>query len=213
MKRISSLPVSLRPREKILRLGGQALTLEELLAAVLVTGTKQESITALAGKLAAYLKKKKSISQATLLGFKLGPSKVAQLLAVQELAKRLQKDTLVTLVSAREVVAQSYEIRDQQKESLLCFYLNARGELLKKELLAVGSLNRAHLLPREIFQCIKDIPLASVILVHNHPSGILEASRDDILFTKRVKRAADILGVAFLDHLIVTKAGWMRIKI
>ena len=101
----------------------------------------------------------------------------------------------------------------QDKESVLCFYLNARGELLKKELIAVGMLNRASLLPREIFSLIKELPVAAIILVHNHPSGNLSPSKEDILFTKRVKTAADILGIQLLDHLIVSKNGWKKIPI
>lgn len=211
MKQIQSLPPSLRPREKILKTGAETLNVEELLSVVMVTGTKNKSVSTLANKIAK-LTKSGTLSKATLIQLGVGPTKTAQILAGIELGRRLTQTDIVTLTSAQQVYLHSQDILHQEKESLLCFYLNARGELLKKELLALGSMNQVNLLPREIFSQIKELPVASIILVHNHPSGILEASPEDILFTKRVKKAAEIIGIKLLDHLIITTSGWVRIK-
>ncbi len=210
MKRIQSIAPALRPREKILKVGAEGLTTEELLAVILVTGTKITSVSKLATKIAKL--NGANITKDSLLGLGLGPSKIAQILAALELGKRFNKEGVVTLISAEQVFAHSHEIISQEKESLLCFYLNARGELLKKELIAVGTLNKVNLLPREIFSRIKELPVAAVILAHNHPSGELDPSKEDILFTKRIKVAADILGIKFLDHLIVSSKGWRKIR-
>ncbi len=214
MRRIKSLPLSLRPREKLLKYGAESLTIEELISTILITGTRNQPVTKIASKIATLRGKHKPVTKDVLLVLNIGLSKTAQTLALLELGKRLEKkNTVVTITKAEQVYALAYEIISATKESLLCFYLNARGELIKKETVAIGSLNRANLLPREIFSVIKDLPVASIILVHNHPSGNLEPSRDDLLFTERVKQAGDILGVNLLDHLIISAAGWKRIKI
>lgn len=210
MKRIHLLPLSLRPREKLLKSGPEALNIEELLSVIFVTGTRRMPLSKLTPKVAHLAKH--DFTKDDLLKINMGTSKTAQVLAARELGKRLLEQYTVTVVSPEQVFAHSLEIINQHKESLLCFYLNARGELLKKEIVAVGSLNKASLLPREIFSVIKELPVASIILAHNHPSGVLEPSEDDLRFTHRVKLAGDILGVELLDHLIVSKHGWVKIK-
>lgn len=212
MKRIKSLPPSLRPREKLLKYGVQALTLEELISVILVTGTKTFSVSKISTQIGQKLSKKNLLSKEILLNMKLGPSKTAQLLAVIEVAQRLLpiKQTLA-ITKIEEVVALSFEIAQAQKEMLICFYLNARSELLKKEVVVIGSLNKANLLPREIFSLIRELPIAGIILVHNHPSGNLDPSNEDLVFTKRVKESGEILGVKLLDHIIVSTKGWKKV--
>ncbi len=213
MKKIQSLPLSLRPREKMLKRGPSSLSSEELVAVILNTGTRTQTVAKLSNQVARLLEKTTTITFESLIKLGLGQFKSAQILAVLELSKRTGSSNTIKLTSASQVFANSFEILSQDKESVLCFYLNARGELLKKELIAVGMLNRASLLPREIFSLIKELPVAAIILVHNHPSGNLSPSKEDILFTKRVKAAADILGIQLLDHLIVSKSGWKKIPI
>lgn len=212
MRAIRTLPVSLRPREKLLKRGAALLSLEELCSVILVAGTKTVPVSRLAVATAKCVKQTGDLTFDALKKVGLGNTKAAQILAAVELGRRVSQKSTVTITSAKDVYIHSAEIISQEKESLLCFYLNARGELLKKEVVAVGSLNRASLLPREIFSLVKELPVASVILAHNHPSGNLEPSKQDILFTKRVKQAGDILGVALLDHVIVASSGWKRIN-
>lgn len=212
MKRIKSLPPSLQPREKILKRGPASLTTDELIAVVLNTGTNGTPVSTIARKLTKVITKSHELTKATLLELGLGPFKTAQVLAVLELVKRIHPPDTLTLKSPEHVYANCFDIAQQEKESIICFYLNARGELLKREIIAVGTLNRANLLPREIFSLVKELPVASIILAHNHPSGDLTPSDDDILFTKRVQAAGEILGVKLLDHLVVGKGGWRRIK-
>lgn len=213
VKRIQSLPLSLRPREKLLKVGPEALSTEELLAVVMVTGTRTASVHIAAQKIAKLVRKNEGVNREKLKQIGIGPSKTAQILAALELGKRIGRERTHSFTSAEQVFAFSYDITQSKKESLLCFYLNARGDLLKKEVLAVGALNRVNITPSEIFSVIKDQPVASIILVHNHPSGNLEASDDDILFTKRIKAAGDILGVKLLDHLIISEDGWNQISL
>jgi len=213
MRRIRSLPNFLRPREKLINQGPSSLSLVELLCVILNTGTKTHPVHIIASRVAKLLNKSEDITIASLKALGVGQSKAAQLIAVIEIAKRNQNSKPVALTSPDHIYAHAYEILNEDKEIMLCFYLNARGELLKKERLAVGSLNKVNLLPCEIFHLVKQLPVASIILVHNHPSGSIEPSKQDILFTQRVKRAADILGITLLDHLIVTKDGWKQIPL
>lgn len=209
MKKIKSLPVSLRPREKLLKYGAQVLSLNDLICVILVTGTKTASILSLSKKITKELKH--DISKESLITLGIGESKTAQILAAIELGVRLNKVSNVVPSSPSHIFALSSDILSLNKETLLCFYMNARGEIIKRETVAVGSLNKALALPREIFSLIKELPVASIILVHNHPSGILAASEEDIKFTKRIKLAADILGIKLLDHLIITTEGFIKI--
>lgn len=214
MKRITSVPLSLRPREKVLKYGPQALSIAELLAVIFVTGSKLMPVSTLATKLAKKLTHTTTITKNFLMELNLGPSKTAQILALLELSHRLNhKPSSITITKIEEIISLSHEIISANKEILLCFYLNARGELIKKETIAIGSLNRVNLLPREIYSVIKELPISAIILVHNHPSGNVEPSQDDLYFTKRVQLAGDILGVKLLDHIIVAKEGWKRIEL
>src|SRR6266852_8671474 len=197
-----------------MRQGAEALSLEELISVIFITGNRSLSVSLLSGKATKILKSAGNLDKNLLLSSGLGPAKTSQILACIEIGRRLyEKEKVVSAVSASQIFALSQEIINGNKESLLCFYINARGEILKKEIVAVGSINNSMVLPREIFSLIKELPVASVILVHNHPSGELTASDMDLKFTKRVKMAGDILGVKLLDHLIVTSKGWKKIKI
>lgn len=208
MKRISTTPPSLRPREKILKYGPGALSMTELLALVINSGNKNIPVSTLAGRVSKIWGNDEQISISNLHKMGFGEAKAAQIMAVKEIARRQSPKSTQTITSAKQAFPHAIEIQNKDKEMLMCIFLNARGELIKKEIIAVGTINRALLLPREIFSIIKDLPVASIILAHNHPSGSLEASDDDIAFTKRVKDAGEILGVKLLDHLIVSKNGW-----
>ncbi len=214
MRKIKSLPKDLRPREKLIKHGVAALSFEELLSVIFVTGTKQSSVVLISRKVTRLLKENKNLNKESLLFLGIGISKTAQVLACLEIGERIKsQNKTINAVSASQIFALSQEILSENKESLLCFYINARGEILKKEIVAVGTLNNSLVLPREIFGLIKELPIASIILVHNHPSGKLEASEMDIKFTKRVKMAAEILGIKLLDHLIITSKGWKKVKV
>jgi len=210
MRRIKSLPVNLRPRERLIKYGPEVLNFEELLAVILITGNKLLPLSQITAKISTLIQKNNNPKD-ELLKLKIGQSKTAQILATLEIGKRLFNQNIVILNSDKQIFALSYEIINQEKESVLCFYLNGRGELLQKELIAVGSLNKANLLPRDIFSLIKNLPITSIILVHNHPSGNLEPSKDDLFFTKRIKLAGDLIGIKLLNHYIVSQNGWNKI--
>jgi len=210
MRKIKSLPLDLRPRERLIKYGAEVLSLEELLAVILITGNKLSPLSQISTKISSLIQKNINLKD-ELSKLKIGQSKTAQILAAVELGKRLFSQDIITLNSDKQILGLSYEIINQKKESILCFYLNGRGEIIQKELVAVGSLNQANILPRDIFGLIKNLPITSIILVHNHPSGNLKPSKEDLVFTKRIKLAGDILGIKLLGHYIVSHKGCRKI--
>src|SRR4029077_3142136 len=105
--------------------------------------------------------------------------------------------------SMSDVVSQAIEIRDKKKEYLLAFFLNARNQLIARETISIRTLTASLAHPREIFAPAISKAAASVILVHNHPSGDPSPSDEDIRLTKRIAQAGQVMGIDLLDHLIV----------
>ena len=135
-------------------------------------------------------------------------AKACTILASIELIKRaleVGEETLPKIESIKDVIAQMSYLRDKTREHLAALYLNARNELVFKKHIFVGTLdaNIAH--PREIFEHALANHAASVILVHNHPSGDPQPSKADLEITKRILEAGKILGIDLLDHIIITK--------
>ena len=114
--------------------------------------------------------------------------------------------------TVQDVVNQAVEIRDKKKEYLLAFFLNARHQLITKEIISIGTLTASLAHPREIFAPAIGKAAAGVILVHNHPSGDPSPSDEDIRLTKRIAQAGQIMGIELLDHLIVTENGSYSFK-
>lgn len=210
-RKINSIPTPLRPREKLLARGPTSLSLKELLVTLFITGSKSKSVTQLATVLEKIYLSGKIPDKQVIEKLSFGPAKTAQILSLFELIIRYKEPKRSVAHSGDHIYLQSQDILSDQKETLVCFYLNARGEILNRETIAVGNLNTVRVLPVEIFHVIRDMPVASIILVHNHPSGELDPSREDILFTKRVEKAAEILGITLLDHLIITRSGWKAV--
>jgi DNA repair protein RadC len=213
---IRDMPVVERPRQRLQKLGVEALREEELLALVFGTGYKGHSALDVARTvLARYpLNRLLSLTPLELQRIKgVGESRAARLLAGQELCRRLrQEDTAPTLRSVNDVVSQALELRDKKKEHLMAFFLNARHQLLAKEIISIGTLTASLAHPREIFFPAIGKAAAGVILVHNHPSGNPAPSEEDIRLTRRVSQAGQILGIDLLDHLIIAAEGCYSFK-
>lgn len=208
-KRLKDLPKSVRPREKIEITGAQNLTDVELLALLLGTGKPKKNVLELArGLLKHYpLSKLPSISLSQLTIFSgVGKSKATRIMAALELGKRLFAPLYLnqTIIQKTEdILKEIKEIADKKQEYIMVLFLDARNQLVQKEIVSVGNLNSNLITPREIFAIALKSPCAKVILVHNHPSGDPTPSEEDIAFTKRVQAAGEILGIALMDHIIV----------
>jgi DNA repair protein RadC len=145
----------------------------------------------------------------------MGHAGAAALLASAELVRRTmnQVDTgKPVLQSVSDVAAQAIEIRDKKKEYLLAFFLNARHQLIAREVISIGTLTASLAHPREIFAPAIGQAAAGVLLVHNHPSGDPSPSDEDIRLTKRIAQAGQIMGIELLDHVILAQSGTYSFK-
>jgi DNA repair protein RadC len=135
--------------------------------------------------------------------------------AVFELGRRAfapRKEKEITVSGPREAWLHVREIAGAKKEHLLALYLDAQNHLLGRETVSVGSLNTTRTHPREIFQPAIAANAMGVILAHNHPSGSLAASQEDVDFTRAIRRASEILGIGLYDHIIVSANGYVSMK-
>jgi DNA repair protein RadC len=208
---IKEMPKVERPREKLIEKGPENLKDEELLAILLRTGTREKSALDLAKQILKKFPKKKfqKLKYKDLIQIKgIDKAKACTILATIEFTKRILKigeETLPKIESIKDVVAQFSYLREKQREHLAALYLNARNEVVFKKHLFVGTLDANICHPREIFKHALEKNSASVILVHNHPSGESTPSKADLEITKRIQEAGKIMGIDVLDHVIISK--------
>jgi DNA repair protein RadC len=215
---IRDMPLVERPRERLERCGAEALKDAELLAVVLRTGYRGHSALAVAESLLAEHPVADLLSMPlarlrTLRG--VGFSRATGLIAAGELFRRAQKKLsshLPVIQSMNDIVSLTVELREKKKEHLLAFFLNARHQMIAKEVISIGTLTASLAHPREIFTPAIGKAAAGVILVHNHPSGDPSPSDEDIRLTKRITQAGHIMGIELLDHLIVAENGCYSFK-
>ena len=145
----------------------------------------------------------------------LGPAKASAIKASHELSKRalsVDADILPTVRSPSDVADAVAGIRKNKKENFVILCLNARNQVIRKETISIGSLNASIVHPREVFEPAIRESAASVVLVHNHPSGDTRPSDDDIELTRRLVKAGEIMGIEVLDHVIVCEKKHLSMK-
>lgn len=213
---IQDMPRVERPREKLMRYGPEKLADEELLAILLRTGTRGRGVLDMAGDLLRRFGRA-DIAKAGFAELKgapgLGPARACEILAAFELGRRyLNGKKAGIYLKPRDVWEELRDIRDQKKEHFVVFFLDTRNQEIKRDVVSIGTLNYNLVHPREVFEpAVKNLA-ASVIVAHNHPSGCLEPSDEDLSLTKRLAQAGKLLGIELLDHVIVTREGFMSFK-
>jgi len=218
---IHDLPASERPRERLQKLGVEALSAQEILALILGRGIAGESVMVTAQRLLSQFGSLKGVATASveqLFQVKgIGLAKAAQIKAAFELANRVEgyseagsrplvktPDDVAGLVRSR--------LKDKKKEYFLALLLDTRNQLIKVAEISVGSLDSSIVHPREVFKEAISASAASVIFVHNHPSGDPTASEDDIRLTKGLAEAGEIIGIEVLDHIIIGGKKFLSLK-
>ncbi|BED90306.1 UPF0758 protein [Pseudoalteromonas sp. MM1] len=208
---LSSLPNSLRPREKLIAKGPKALSDAELLAIFLRTGLPGMNVIELAQHLLNENKTLHNLFNASQDEFcaqkGLGMAKYVQLQAVLELSQRYmqercQRDAVFNSPNAVYEYL-TLQMRGLQQEVFMVLYLDSQNRLVKDEILFYGTINSASVYPREVLKAALKNNAAAIILAHNHPSGIAEPSQADKLITNKLQQALQLVDINVLDHIIV----------
>lgn len=210
MAKIKDIPKVDRPRERFLKKGPEALSKTDLLAILLGSGIKGKNVRQLAQKI---IKKfGKNFLDITVDDLKsvagIGEAKALQVTSAISLVKRFYADAQaneIIIKNFQDATSISYDLRSKKKEYLVCLYLNARNILLKKEVVSVGLADKTLFHPREIFYPATELNATSVILVHNHPSGISRPSKKDTELVEKISQAGEIMGIPIIDFIIVSE--------
>lgn len=216
MVKMSDRRKDLRPREKLQMKGAATLSDYELLMAIIGSGNAQADVTKIARYVQKLLKEKGSeLSYEDLLTVKsLGPAKASQIMAGFELWRRQFEVSDRPIIDSPDKAAEQLtDIRDKKQEYFVCLTLDGANRLIAKRIITIGTLTASLVHPREVFaEAIAD-RAASVIVAHNHPSGNLQPSDADRDVTNRLKSAGELLGIALIDHLIVTSKNYSQISL
>jgi len=209
-------PAALLPREKLGTRGSSALSDAELLALVVGSGSAQRSALrigrALARRRPAELAGWPAARWMLVPG--VGPARAAALAAAFELGRRAAESCAATtpIRGPDDVLAQVRDLPRARKEHFVVLLLNARHEVQGRETVSIGSLNASIVHPREVFLPAILHSAASVVLVHNHPSGDPEPSDEDLSITRRLKQVGELVGIDVLDHVIVAERGVVSLR-
>jgi DNA repair protein RadC len=218
---IHDLPLSERPRERLQKLGAEALSAQEILAVILGRGVAGESVMVTAQRLLSEFGNLKGIADASVEELSqvrgIGIAKAAQIKAAFELSSRLEgyaeagdKPVVKTPEDVNSLVRG--RLRGKKKEYFLALLLDTRNQLIKVAEISIGSLDTSIVHPREVFKEAISASAASVVFVHNHPSGDPEASEDDIRLSKRLAEAGELVGIEVLDHIIIADKKFLSLK-
>ncbi len=217
--RVKDLPDEQKPREKLIFQGPDSLSLAELVAAILGTGTKKEEVFLMAQRIVKEYGEKAIAAEtdpqqmAEVLSIPL--TKACQLIAAFELGRRFfasQAGRAVYVRNARQAYEYLRAIGYSTKEQLRGLYLNSRYEIVHDEVISVGSLTANIVHPREVFRPAIEHSAVAIIIAHNHPSGNLEPTSEDIAVTGQLRAAGKLLGIDLLDHLVIAGDQFNRIK-
>ncbi|MBU4310575.1 DNA repair protein RadC [bacterium] len=217
---LKDLPQAERPRERLIRYGSDKLSLAELLAIIIGKGTPGESVSVLSSRLLSRFGDLNRLEEASIEELTkikgIGEAKATQIKAALELGRRLfsQEEAKGRIIQTAEDVYKSMraEFKNKKKEHFNLVLLNTRNQLIRKVSVTKGTLNASLIHPREVFKSALSHSAASVILVHNHPSGDPRPSDDDIKITKRLIEAGKIMGIEVHDHVILAGNKYTSLK-
>ncbi len=216
--KMKELPISERPYEKLEMYGASTLSNAELLAIIIKSGTKEESSVTLAQKILSLGKDKdctqdnlKFLQELSIEEFMkikgIGKVKAIQLKATCELAKRISRPIgqIKTKIKTPEDVANLLmdELKVEKREIVKVIIMNSQNVILKIQTISQGGTSSAQVDAKDILMESVKIGAPKIILIHNHPSGESKPSKADIEFTEKLQKAAEVLGILLLDHIII----------
>jgi DNA repair protein RadC len=217
---VKALPPEERPRERMYHVGAPELSLQELLSIVIGGGSGRASSLVVAYRLLSTFDDLLSLSRAGIDDLMrvagIGLARSCQVLAAFELGKRLARQTGTNTLSIRspQDIAKIFldEMKGFEKEYFKAAYLNTKNSVLKVETVSIGSLNASIVHPREILKPAISASAASIVLVHNHPTGDPSPSKEDIEFTRRFAKCGELIGIELLDHVIIGAGTYRSLK-
>lgn len=213
MTKIKDLPVLERPIERLINVGVENLSNEELLSIILKTGTKEKSVKELSQEILKEndIHELKNINLEKITKIKgIGKVKAATLLASIELGNRINRkvDTINDIkITNSEILYEYFKsiIGNKNQEYFYCIYLDNSKKVIKNKLLFIGTLNYSTVHPREIFKEAYLVNATSIICIHNHPTGNIKPSKNDIELTNNLIKVGMMLGISVTDHIIIGK--------
>lgn len=209
------------PREKFLQRGIDSLADSELIAILVGSGCRQVSFSEISTKVLRKVKelldrnRKIEVKDLTEIDG-IGNVTAMKILSGIELGRRIyfwNKGEKEVIRNSKEAYEYLKRMRNFKQENIVGVFLNARFEVLRKKTIAIGTFDRANVLPRDVIIPALEVNASSVILAHNHPSGASEPSREDIIVTKRMKKSLELVGLELLEHLVISEEGWLSIEI
>lgn len=210
--KIKDIPIEERPRERLINSGVNSLSTEELLAIVIKNGTKNKSAKDLASEILVQtdgLKNIEILNYDFLKNIKgIGSAKACDIVASIELGKRINK-SIKSLSGIKfnnsSLVFDYYKniIGDKKQEYFYTIYLDSNKRVIKDKLLFIGTLNHSVVHPREVFKEAYLVSASSFICIHNHPSGNVLPSGEDISITNKLKEIGMMMGIPLVDHIII----------
>jgi DNA repair protein RadC len=196
-------------RERLRERGARYLSDQDLVALLLRSGTKAAPVLNLADRVIATLGRREDGRLAEELGRidGMGSGKVASILAALELGRRFSPGARDRIKCAQDLFPLVRHYAERKQEQFVCASLNGAHEVIAIRVVSLGILNRTIVHPREVYGDPLSDRAAAIIVCHNHPSGQLEPSEEDIQITRRLREAGTILGINLLDHLILSPQG------
>lgn len=209
-KKIRSMAVYDRPREKLWQKGVKTLSDVELLAILIGSGNRRHDVFSLAERVLKLLDLSGPFPspEALLQIDGVGPAKAALIAAALEFARRRIRPEGVKVAQPTDVLPLLQHLSDRKQEHFICISLNGANEVIAVRTVSVGLLNQTQVHPREVFADPITDRAAAVIVAHNHPSGSLSPSEQDKEITRRLRQAGDTLGIKLLDHIIFSRKGY-----
>ena len=216
---IKEMPPSLQPREKMLNLGASTLSESELLAIIIGMGTRNLTALELADLLIKKYGDLRFLKQASIEELQeqkgIGLAKAVQIKAAFELGERVATITFnrIYIKSPEDVKNMVMEeMKYLDREYFRVLYLDRKNGVIQREDISIGGLHSSIVHPREVFKTAVKISAASIILVHNHPSGDPSPSPEDIKITKDLIEAGSLMGIPVLDHIIIGDNCYVSLK-
>ncbi len=217
--KVRDLPQELQPRERMVANGPGVLSMAELLSVVLGSGTVKEGVLEMTARIIREYGERTLVSE-------MNPAKLAtdlaiplyracQIVACGEIGRRLYQKSesgFKTIRSAKDVYEYVQDMRFLPKEHLRGLYLNIHHRIIHDEIISIGTVDTNIVHPREVFRPAIEHNAVAVVLVHNHPSNVPTPSHQDILVTTQLIEAGKMMGIAVLDHVIVTKDEFISIN-